>query len=115
MLRKLTYPDYYPHARDHFLNATDPKAMFDIHMGHCIDMLMQAIQCSANLNLITMHWVHEERIPVPDMSVNRQCVANFDSLTEWRKENQVDINKYIAISKFGASVLRMGLVLTVEW
>jgi hypothetical protein len=105
MLRKLVYPNYYPNARNQFPHAKESEAMFEIHMGHCVDMLMQTIQCSANLNLITMHWVHEESNPFPDMSVNKQCVANFDSLTEWRKEHQVDIEKYAVISTLYPHVL----------
>lgn len=70
-----------------------------MHMEHCVDMLMQAIQCSGNLNLITMHWVNEESNPFPDMSINKQCVANFDALTQWREKHQVDPVKYVAMSK----------------
>ncbi|KAL5380569.1 hypothetical protein DPSP01_007633 [Paraphaeosphaeria sporulosa] len=99
MLRKLVYPEYYPNARMQFPHAQDPKVMFEIHMDHCIDMLMQTIQCSGNLNLITMHWVNEEAIPFPDMSINKQCVADFDALTQWRKEHQVDPVKYVKMKK----------------
>jgi hypothetical protein len=99
-LRKLIYPDYYPNARNQFPKSVDPERMFEIHMGHCVDLIMQSIQCSGNLNLITMHWVHEEAIPFPDMSINRQCAANFDAITDWRMENQVDVEKYIKISTF---------------
>jgi hypothetical protein len=111
-LRKLIYPDYYPNARDQFPKSVDPKKMFELHMGHCVDLIMQSIQCSGNLNLITMHWVHEERIPFPDMSINRQCVANFDAITDWRMENQVDIEKYIKISTFTSWRFGCGAVLT---
>lgn len=82
-----------------FPHAQDPKVMFEIHMDHCVDMLMQTIQCSGNLNLITMHWVNEESNPFPDMSINKQCVANFDALTEWRREHQVDPVKYVKMSR----------------
>jgi hypothetical protein len=98
MLRRLVYPDYYKTATNQFPNAKHPKEMYEIHMGHCVDMLMQAIQCSGNLNLITMHWVKEEPWPFPDMSMNKQCVADFGMLTDWRKENQADLGKYAAMS-----------------
>ncbi|KAF2786092.1 hypothetical protein K505DRAFT_260666 [Melanomma pulvis-pyrius CBS 109.77] len=90
-LRKLIYPDYYPqHAWQH---SADPQAMFEIHMNHCVDILMQAIQCNGNVNLITMHWVETEPFPFPDMSVNRKCV-DFEGLTKWRLENTIDITKF---------------------
>lgn len=100
MLRRLIYPDHYPNARMQFPQAHDPEAVYYIHMEHCVDLLMQTIQCSGNVNLITLHWVHEEANPFPDMSINKQCLANFDALTEWRKDNQVDIEKYVNISEY---------------
>lgn len=100
MLRRLIYPDHYPNARMQFPQAHDPEAVYYIHMEHCVDLLMQTIQCSGNVNLITLHWVHEEANPFPDMSINKQCLANFDALTEWRKDNQVDIEKYVNISTY---------------
>lgn len=99
MLRKLVYPDYYTNARHQFMHSTDPKTMFETHMAHCVDILMQSLQCNGNLNLITMHWVQEESIPFPDMSVNRQCMADFADLTQWRIDNTVDLDKYIAMGK----------------
>lgn len=100
MLRWLVYPEYYPKAKNQFPRASDPEAMYKIHMGHCIDMLMQTIQCSGNLNLITMHWVNEEPNPFPDMSMNKQCLADFDYLTQWRKDNEVDLETYKNISTY---------------
>ena len=31
---------------------------------------MQALQCSGNVNLITMHWVETQDYPFPDMYVD---------------------------------------------
>lgn len=64
---------------------------------------MQGIQCSGNLNLITMHWVETHGYPFPDMSINKQCV-DFDKLTEWRKENSVDMDKYVEKMKMKEGV-----------
>lgn len=90
-LRKLAYPDYY----------TNPK-MFnewplvqDIHMNHCVDILLQVIQCSGNLNLNVGHWVDHFETPFPDMSGFRQCPGNFDDLTRWRMENSLDMGLYV--------------------
>ena len=53
--------------------------MHDIHINHCVDMLMQTIQCSGNVNLITLHWIAELTYLFPDMSINKQCV-DFEHL-----------------------------------
>jgi hypothetical protein len=82
-----------------FPYVQDPRVMYENHMDHCIDMLIQTIQCSGNLNLITMHWVNDKAISFPDMSINKQCVESFDVLTEGRKEHQVGPVKYVEMSK----------------
>lgn len=93
-LRKIAYPDYYDNPT-HF----DPKSkMHAIHVNHCVDILMQAIQCSGNVNFITMHWVETQTYPFPDMSINRQCVE-FDGMTQWRHDNTIDMDKYLRVMK----------------
>ncbi|KAK8012775.1 hypothetical protein PG991_010150 [Apiospora marii] len=101
-LRQLAYPEYYsnkthPHPKTQGSEKRGKKQKSEIlaiHVNHCVDMLMQAIQCSGNVNLITMHWVEEQPYPFPDMSVNRQCI-DFDKLSQWRKENTLDMEKYV--------------------
>lgn len=105
-LRQLAYPEYYsnsthPHSattgsekRGGEKEKTTKSEILATHVNHCVDMLMQAIQCSGNVNLITMHWVEEQPYPFPDMSVNRQCI-NFERLSQWRKENTLDMGKYV--------------------
>ena len=92
VLRHLAYPEHY---KD--LNQFHNEAMQAIHVNHCVDIIMQALQCSGNLNLITMHWVENEPWPFPDMSANRQCI-DFEYLTQWRLENSVDLDTYIKYS-----------------
>lgn len=58
-LRRIAYSNYYN-------SSTAPQhhkqegEMINIHINHCVDMLMQTIQCSGNVNLITMHWVEQQ-------------------------------------------------------
>lgn len=64
-LRKLAYREYY--------NETAPIAgrpgLREVHLNHCVDVLMQALQCSGNVNLIMYHWMDPESQdhPQPDM------------------------------------------------
>ncbi|KAK8066275.1 hypothetical protein PG997_013022 [Apiospora hydei] len=104
-LRQLAYPEYYSNITHQNSMTTGSEKgegkrkkkkseILAIHVNHCVDMLMQAIQCSGNVNLITMHWVEEQPYPFPDMSVNRQCI-DFDKLSTWRKDNTLDMEKYV--------------------
>ncbi|KAK8923291.1 hypothetical protein VCV18_007354 [Metarhizium anisopliae] len=93
-LRQIAYGAYYN------ASTVNPKVarLPEIHVNHCVDILMQALQCSGNVNIITLDWVETQTYPFPDMSVNRQCV-NFERLTAWRKENTIDMDKYIQVMK----------------
>ncbi|KAK7697705.1 hypothetical protein SLS64_013261 [Diaporthe eres] len=95
-LRKFAYADYY-HMK--IANA-DPEALttHEVHTNHCVDILLQAIQCSGNLQLVTMHWMERQQYPFPDMSTNRQCVE-FDRITQWRNENRIDMKKFVRTMK----------------
>jgi hypothetical protein len=55
---------------------------------------MQTIQRRGNLNFITTHNAETQMYPFPDISVNRQCV-DFQKLTELRKDNRLDLGKYV--------------------
>ncbi|KAI0126864.1 hypothetical protein BJ170DRAFT_421636 [Xylariales sp. AK1849] len=89
-LRRIAYGEYYSTTGHH---ATHKAEMYEVHVNHCVDMLMQTLQCSANVNLITMHWVKEQEYPFPDMSINKQCV-DFEKLSSWRQDNTLDLDKY---------------------
>ncbi|KAJ4313594.1 hypothetical protein N0V94_006864 [Neodidymelliopsis sp. IMI 364377] len=93
-LRHIAYGDYYnkSQARAHTIKQRE------IHINHCIDILLQGIQCNANLDLIPLHWVETQEYPFPDMSIKKQCV-NFEGLTKWRRENTIDMDKYVKVMK----------------
>ncbi|KAI0096349.1 hypothetical protein GGR51DRAFT_543422 [Nemania sp. FL0031] len=65
-LRQYAYADYYNMTA---LNASDGNSMMALHVNHCVDILLQEIQCSGNVGFITSHWVEHQRYPQPDMYV----------------------------------------------
>ncbi|ROW02987.1 hypothetical protein VMCG_05731 [Cytospora schulzeri] len=93
--RQIAYGKHYDMGMG---KADGEPSIREIHINHCADILYQALACSGNVNLITMHWVETQTYPFPDMSVNRQCI-NFDKLTQWRKDNTVDMDHYIEVMK----------------
>ncbi|KAH8597608.1 hypothetical protein B0O99DRAFT_684918 [Bisporella sp. PMI_857] len=88
-LRRIAYADYYSSP---IPDATH-ETLREIHVNHCIDILLQGIQCSGNVNLIPLTWRQTQLRPFPEMSINRKCI-NFDKLTEFRKEKSIDMDKY---------------------
>ncbi|KAI1208022.1 uncharacterized protein F4807DRAFT_462113 [Annulohypoxylon truncatum] len=89
-LRRTAYSGYY-HLK--MLNHS-VMGLHEIHINHCVDILLQALQCSGNVNFMTYHWVAGQEYPQPDMSINRQCI-NFEKLTKFRRENGLDLDKYV--------------------
>jgi len=87
-LREMAYADLYPK-----ISKGRGDALWKNHIDHCVDILMQEIQCSANLNLFSYHWVADHDRPFPIFSINRQCI-DFDYLKRWRLENTIDMDKY---------------------
>lgn len=69
-----------------------------IHFEHCVDILMQNIMCHADTDLVTLNWMETQSNPFPDFSIRHQC-RDFETLVAWRKENSVDIEKWIAMEK----------------
>ncbi|KAK0724199.1 hypothetical protein B0H67DRAFT_466353, partial [Lasiosphaeris hirsuta] len=88
-LRQLAYRDYYNETYEPQADM-DKSTFYEVHLNHCVGMLAEAIQCSGNANLATVHWFEGFRGPTPDFSIERKCV-DFDGLTDWRKKNTIDL------------------------
>ncbi|KAI0530302.1 tat pathway signal sequence [Xylaria digitata] len=89
-LRHYAYADYYNMTA---LDASDENSLMAHHVNHCVDILLQEIQCSGNVGFITSNWVENQRYPQPDMSIYRKCIA-FDNIVTWRNAHSVDTDKY---------------------
>ena len=73
-----------------------PTELHRVHSDHCIYVLLQALMCNANLDVITLDWVEGQKHPFPDFSINRKCV-NFEALVDWQEENKVDRREFMAM------------------
>lgn len=89
-LREIAYGTYYNETMG---DPAGGNELYEVHLNHCVDILMQALKCSANMNLITVHWTETQPYPHPDFSINRQCVA-FDRLEEWNSKVSLDRKKF---------------------
>ncbi|KAH8881130.1 hypothetical protein GQ53DRAFT_832661 [Thozetella sp. PMI_491] len=108
-LRRRVYSQYY-FSEEHHHHAEswtpgDGLTIDEIHINHCVDILAQALRCSGNVALVSMHWMENEHYPFPDMSVDRKCI-DFDALVQWRKENTIDMKKYIEVMGKPAGVVQ---------
>ncbi|KAK6067395.1 hypothetical protein SCUP234_11649 [Seiridium cupressi] len=86
MLRKeISYAHYYASTE----GPSPGGAQHVAHIGHCIDVLAQALKCTGSVDMITFNWVEEWSQPFPDFSNHKVC-RDFDSLHEWVTRNSMD-------------------------
>lgn len=74
--------------RDNFREWKDADYCFS-----CVDILLQNMMCSSNVDIITLNWMETQKQPFPDFSINHQC-PDFETLLEWRKDNSVNMGKF---------------------
>ncbi|KAL5363182.1 hypothetical protein BJX96DRAFT_186634 [Aspergillus floccosus] len=82
------YPGYTPLKHKHVKGA-----MEWVHLGHCVDMLLQFIQCNGDPAVLTMSWVDGQEAPWPDFNINRQC-RRYDDMMEWAAGRAFDHEKF---------------------
>lgn len=80
MLRKALNPQYYD-------NQEGESAM-QMHSGHCIEHLRQAIMCNADISTVYWTWNEKKQRTLADAQVTHVC-RDFDAIKEWGMERQV--------------------------
>jgi hypothetical protein len=87
LLRELAWAEY---GR----NETHGKKPFSdlhwLHVSHCTDLLLQNIQCTGNMDVLTFNWLEGELWPWPNFYVNHQC-RDFDAIVKWQDENALPL------------------------
>lgn len=80
---------------DHYYGNTWPDGRASstkthkLHVAHCINLLLQNIMCTANVDVYTFMWTDAAPMPIADSSVYHQC-RDFDAIYEWTRENGVN-------------------------
>ena len=62
------------------------------HTSHCIDVLAQALRCTASIDMITYNWVEGREMMFPDFANNKVC-RDFDALLGWVDKNGVQMGE----------------------
>lgn len=95
LLRKAAFGEYYNNIREVHKHDYFP---IDQHLLHCQYILLQALTCHADLEIITFNKVKGNPGPFADFNVEKKC-RNFDDILLWKEKNQVhpqDREKWIA-------------------
>ena len=70
---------YYPHG---------VSRVYQSHLSHCLDALVQHLMCQPSVEMITYNWVEEQDHPFPDFDINHRC-WDFGALLDWQNEHRV--------------------------
>ncbi|KAF9477270.1 hypothetical protein BDN70DRAFT_810980 [Pholiota conissans] len=85
-LRKYLYFDHYSKF-DPFFTEAKPET-YRTHLEHCLEILRQALMCSADTGMITFEWVRGFSGAYPDFNTKHQC-RNFEKLIAWQNANGI--------------------------
>jgi hypothetical protein len=62
------------------------------HIGHCLDMVRQALMCSADTGMQPFLWVGNPPHPFPDFIREHKC-KNFGDILDFAREKQQPLLK----------------------
>ncbi|KAK1673426.1 hypothetical protein BDP55DRAFT_670199 [Colletotrichum godetiae] len=87
--REVSYEHYYESKE----GPRPGGAQHQAHIGHCFDILAQAIKCTGSVDMITFNWVENWEQPFPDFMNHKVC-RDFDALLSWVNSNSMDPNVF---------------------
>ncbi|OQE13530.1 hypothetical protein PENFLA_c046G03079 [Penicillium flavigenum] len=87
LLRKST------HFKFDYYDAFDPdftknRAMFEMHLDHCVEILRQFIMCHVDVGVVTSHWVEGRSKPWPNFNTEHVC-RDYEQVLEWTERHQL--------------------------
>lgn len=106
-LDKLRREISYAHYHEATEGPRPGSELHAAHIDHCVDLLAQALRCSASVDMVTFEWVEGHRLPQPDFS-NRKVCRDFDALRDWTVKNGVDSERFFGAADgppFGAVIV----------
>ncbi|KAI0113628.1 hypothetical protein GGR51DRAFT_19401 [Nemania sp. FL0031] len=81
----ITNYDYYFGKKWGF----EPPIMFELHLRHCTNMVLQALMCHSDVEIVTNTWSEAQPWPYADFAVTKQC-RDFELLLDWTESHSVD-------------------------
>lgn len=60
------------------------------HFGHCLHILLQNVQCHADLEIIPHRWVENDLMPFAQFSIEKRC-RDFGAIRDWNLVNSKNV------------------------
>lgn len=79
-VRQAIFPQYYDYGNTSFYWA---------HIYHCLHLLLDALKCASQTDLVTYYWMEGALVAQPDFAVNTMC-RDWQGLKEWQNEYELD-------------------------
>ncbi|KFY02194.1 hypothetical protein O988_02328 [Pseudogymnoascus sp. VKM F-3808] len=96
MLRMSLRPnfDYYYGSR--FPPGVPTNKLHNLHLGHCLHILLENLMCSGNVDIYTHYWMDAQKHAFPDFNINHKC-RDFDAILAWQEENSIPVEKFATV------------------
>lgn len=74
------------------------------HFYHCLGMVLDALQCGANMDPITFNWMELNDSPVLDFNVNMVCRDHKAFYNAWRDEISIEAAEVATWTRQGGEI-----------
>ena len=103
--------DYY------YANKKENDKYHELHVSHCVYMLLQNLMCTANVDVYTHTWLDAQKNTYLDFSMNHKC-RDFDAVLKWHDENSVPLERFRALRRpegFEAHIMNHDFKEVFQW
>ncbi|KAK3321836.1 hypothetical protein B0H66DRAFT_552763 [Apodospora peruviana] len=83
---------------DEFPGDKPTDAWHDVHVAHCLNILLENLMCAANVDVYTSFWMDAQLQPFPDFNIDHRC-RDFDAILAWQEEHAVPLEEFAKIRR----------------
>ena len=84
------YPELFPEMVERVRKDAEIE---DAHFEHCIDIIRQRLECTADPAIVTFQWVRGLPEPYPNFHTPHMC-NDYNELKEWTKRRQANMSLF---------------------
>jgi hypothetical protein len=91
VLRKHLHFNY-----DYYYAGKRMNKHHELHVGHCVHLLLQNIMCTGNVDIYPHFWADAVDNAAPDFDINHKC-RDFEAILKWHEDHAVPLDEFNAL------------------
>ena len=111
LLRQSLHFNYEYYHESGAEGFNDKERTYQLHVGHCVDMLRETIMCSASTDVMPYLWLNEDGDTIPDFGREKRC-RNFDSVRAWVEAHHIRMPENHSLNTSARSAILLRAVVS---